>query len=483
MSDKEKSYRNTAMLGVSSIINILLSIVRNKIFSLYLGPVGIGQFGMLNDFMNSVYSLGSLGAGSSGIQAISKASTESGHEVRRIFNTLLRVFTGLSLVLVAGVILFSGQISRSLAGDDSYIWLLRIGSLALLFRFRSGIQGMLLNGMKRVGMLAKSNIIQGVATTIIGLILVYFLRKDAVPFLVISIALVGFVVGQYQSRVVLKELPSHGQGLTMKELSPIFLLGFSSLWASFLESTVTILNKSWINHYFGQDYLGYYQVAIGFTGSYIGFITSSIITNYYPNLVTKVQEGNAARNDYVNQQVGMSMALIMPLLFVMLTFSKFFLQVLFSSKFLAADALIGYTVAGTFIQVVAWPIAYVFLAHRATKTYLLTESIGNGSMLILSYFAVRSGQFALLGLAFVLHYIIYLAVITFIFRNRFEGSLSGENIRLFMVNALIIGGIMVSKSAFSPWVTYLIGCTLIAAYFYRSRKEYLFMMNTILKKR
>ena len=68
-----------------------------------------------------------------------------------------------------------------------------------------------------------------------------------------------------------------------------------------------------------------------------------------------------ATNDYVNQQIGISMALIMPLLFIMLTFSKLFLLVLFSAKFLPAYALISYTVAGTFIQVVAWPIAYVFL--------------------------------------------------------------------------------------------------------------------------
>jgi PST family polysaccharide transporter len=483
MSDKERSYRNTALLGVSSVINILLSIVRNKVFSIFLAPAGIGQFGILNDFINSVHSIGSLGVANSGVQAISKASTQNNGEVKRVFNSLVTFFTFLSLVLVVAVIVFSTPISKAMAGDDSYVWYLRIGAFALLFKFRSTMQSLLITGMKQLGMVAKSNVYQGVITTGVGIVLVIVLRDKAIPFLILSLGVGAWGVTYWQSRKVVVQLPDTQERVPYSEMAPVFLLGVSSLWASLLESVVTLVNKSWINHYFSKDHLGYYQVAVGFTASYIGFITSSIITNYYPNLVTKVQEGISETNEYVNQQIGISMALIMPLLFIMLTFSKLFLLILFSAKFLAANPLLNYTVAGTFIQVIAWPIAFVFLAHRATRIYIISESIGNGSMLLLSFLAMQTGRFEMIGLAYLLHYVIYLALITWLFMNYFSGSISRENVILFAMNAIIIAGIILAKVFLDEWASYSIGGFFILFYLYRSREEYRFMFNTIFKKR
>lgn len=481
--EKARSYRNTALIGISSIINILLSVVRNKIFAVFLGPVGIGQFGILNDFFNSITSIGSLGINNSGVQAVSQATTESDSKVRKIYDTLIRLYTQISLILLALVLVFAEPISKVLSGTTDYALFLRIASIVLVFRFRSVIQNILITGMKRVGLLAKGTVYQGLVTTAIGLVLVYFLRNNAVPYLVLSLGIITWAISHLQSRALYKSLPPFAGYLTLKDLSPVMILGVSSLWASVMESLVTLAGKSWINHYFGASYLGYYQVAVGFTTTYIGFITSSIITDYYPRLVGKVSEGKDAVNQYVNQQIGISMALIMPLLFIMLTFSKLFLKLLFSPEFLAANPLLNYTVAGTFIQVVAWPIAFVFLAHRATKTYIFTETVGNGSMLVLSFFAVRSGIFPMMGLAYVLHYIVYLLVITFLFYRRFSGIITKENIGVFLFNAVIIATIIVSKGFLSDLATYAVGSVLILFYFYRSRKEYAFMFRTVFRKR
>lgn len=375
-SDKARSYRNTALIGLSSVINILLSVIRNKVFSVFLGPAGIGHFGIVNDFFNSLSTTGSLGISNSGVQAISSKDGNDLKGISRIYFTLIRILTPLSVFLALVVVLLAPAISRWLTGAETFSVYFRIAAVVLVFRFRSILQNALITGMKQIGLLAKGNVYQGLLTTIIGIALVLVLKTAAIPYLVISIAVLGWTVSHIQSRSIVKTLSDGGTNLSAKECWPILLLGISTLWSGLLESLVTLISKSWITHYFGPDHLGYYQVAVGFTSSYIGFITASIITNYYPHLVQKVAEGKDAMNAYVNQQIGISMALIMPLLFVMLTFSKLFLHLLFSEKFLAANPLLNYTVAGTFIQVIAWPIAYVFLAKRATKTYFITESTG-----------------------------------------------------------------------------------------------------------
>lgn len=483
MSEKAKSYRNTALLAISSVANILFSVVRNKIFSVYLGPAGIGQFAMLNDFFNSVFSIGSLGVSNSGVHAVSQANTRNGREVKKVYNSLIFLYTIISVVLATGVLIAAPFISHALIGDESLSILLRIACVVILFRFRSAIQSVLITGLSKVGLLAKGVIAQGVITTTIGIALVMTLGIKGIPFFIISIGFASWIVTYVQSRKVIKELPATKSRITTRELTPILVLGISTLWSSLLENIVGLTTKSWISHGFGKDYLGYYQVAIGFTFTYISFITSSITTDYFPRLVSAVSKGSEVVNEFVNQQISISMALIMPLLFIMLTFSKPFISLLFSAKFMPAAALVSYTVAGTFILVVAWPIAYVFLAQRATKTYILTESIGNGSMLLLSFIALQTGVFGFMGLAYVLHYIVYLALITFLFYKRFNGRITTVNINLFLLNAAIITAIIIAKGFLTDKATYVLGSLLIILYFFRSRKEYMFMINSILKKR
>lgn len=483
MSDKQKSYRNTALLAISSVINVVFTIIKNKFLAVFLGPTGIGQFGIINDFTTTVYSLGSLGVSNSGVQAISKASTEGKEEVKKTFNALILFYSVLSVAIVGAIFLLAPYISIALVKDESINWFIRIASVTIIFRFRSAIQSNLITGMQQVGLLAKGMAMQGFIAMVVGVALAYFLGLQAVPYLVLSLGVGSWIVTYIQSRKVLADLPTTKAKITFKQMIPIFIIGISTTWSGLLEGVVATVSKGGIVRTFGKDSMGYYQVAVGFTMTYISFITQSITSDYYPRLVATVSKGTKEVADFVNQQIAISMNLIMPLLFIMLTFSKLFLTLLFSEKFLPANSLINYTVAGTFILVVAWPIAYVFLANRATKTYITSELIGNSSFLLLNFGAIWLANFSFLGLAYVLHYIIYLAVIVYLFYKRFNGFITPENIRTFLVNAAIITTIVIAKKFLTSTATYIIGSLLIATFFYVSRKEYAIMFNAVLKKR
>ena len=100
MSDKARSYRNTALIAISSVINIFFSIIKNKFLAIFVGPAGIGSFGILSDFVATVSSIGSFGIATSGVQAIAKASTESNDQVKKTYNTLRYIYTIISLTIV-----------------------------------------------------------------------------------------------------------------------------------------------------------------------------------------------------------------------------------------------------------------------------------------------------------------------------------------------------------------------------------------------
>jgi PST family polysaccharide transporter len=483
MSDKAKSYRNTALIAISSVINILFSVIKNKFLAVWLGPAGLGKFSILNDFISFVSSMTSMGVSNSGVQAISQASTQSNSKVRTVYNSLIRFFTIISVIVTIAIIVFAKQISTLLVHNDSLIWFLRVAAIVVVIKIRSQVQSALITGMQRVGLLAKANIYNGIIVTIVSIALVWILRDESIPYLVITIALVSWAISYTQTRKVLAELPNTKNRISKADIKPILLLGVATLWASLLENVVNLVAKSSITKQFQEDHLGYYQVAIGITFQYIGFITSSITSDYYPRLVATVSKGSDEVAKFVNQQIGISISLIMPLLLTMLTFSKLFITLLFSKKFLPSNDLISYSVAGTLLLVVCWPIAYVFLAHRATKTYLLSEFVGNSSHLILILIAIGLNNFPFLGLAYVLHYIIYLLLIVYLFYINFDGYITKDNIKLFIINLLLVGLIIIGKKLLPETISYIIGSVLILVYLYLSRKEYIYMFNSIVKKR
>ena len=482
MSDKARSYRNTALIAISSVINIFFSIIKNKFLAIFVGPAGIGSFGILSDFVATVSSIGSFGIATSGVQAIAKASTESNDQVKKTYNTLRYIYTIISLTIVVGIYFLAPYISKLLVKNESFTWFIRIASLTIVFKLRSFIQGNLITGLQRVGLLAKGTAMQGFIAMVVGIGLAYFLGIQAVPYLVLSLGMGSWVVTFIQSRKILSELPNTKKRLPLKQMLPVFLIGISTTWSGLLENIVSITSKGSIARNFGQDFVGYYQVAIGFTYTYISFITQSITSDYYPRLVAIVSKGSDEVAKFVNQQIAISMSLVTPLLFIMLTFSKLFLTLLFSSKFLPANSLINYTVAGTFILVVAWPIGYVFLAHRATKIYIVSELIGNSTLLFLNLGAIWMANFPLLGLAYVLHFVIYLGVIIYIFYRKFNGYITKNNMKTFVINASVITIIIIAKILFVPVVTYVLGSLLILSFFYICRNEYIFMFNSIFNK-
>ncbi len=479
--DKKKSYRNTAVIAITSIVNIFFSIVKNKFLAIFIGPKGMGTFGILNDTVNFASSLASLGLSNSGVQAISEARTESVKEIKETYNGLLRIFTWVAIVAMTTFMGFSGIISNYLIGNDSLMWPFIIVSFGILFRLITNVQNALIIGMQKIKLLAKSNIYNGAIVAIFSIIMAYIWGMKSIPFLVLSIPIVSWTISYTQTRKVLRDLPKLKSKKQIRELKPFLLLGIMTLYASLLENVVNLVTKSSILKGFGADYLGYYQVAIGITVMYVGFITGSISNDYYPRLIEKVKESVKATNEFVNNQISISMHLIMPILLIFLAYATFFIQLLYSEDFLPAAELISYSIAGTLLRVISWPLVYVFLAHKDKKIYFISELIGNSSHLVLILLAIYWESFEWLGIAYILHYIIYIIFAITVFIIRFKGEIQKQNVLFFLLNVAVIIVLILGK-VFIDGYEYLIAPLLILFMFYIGRKEYKFIIQSLTSK-
>jgi hypothetical protein len=78
--------KSSALIGGSSVINIMLGMVRTKVMAVLLGLGGIGLMGMYNSIVDTARTLSGMGMGSSGIRQIAEAAGNGGTEHRAVPN-------------------------------------------------------------------------------------------------------------------------------------------------------------------------------------------------------------------------------------------------------------------------------------------------------------------------------------------------------------------------------------------------------------
>lgn len=480
MQSEQKSYRNATLIAGSSFINVGLSIVRNKVFAIFLGPIGMGQFGILNDFINTIINFASLGISNSGVQAFSELNTKNPSQIGGYLRAFYRLFSFIIGICLLGLIVFARPISVFLFQDLSYASYIIIGSLAIGFKIFSTIQGSLINGLQKMRMLVLGNIYQGFFATVSGIALVWLLGPQSVPYLVLSIALTAWSVSFYYARKIrIQELIHSDFQPKFKKLQPYLILGIATMWGGLLESIVAVLSKSYIGRTFGGEYLGYYQVSIGFTATYISFITQALTKDYYPALVRTFNSAREKVNEFVNQQMRISIILLMPILLTVLSSSPFIIRLLYSKSFLPAVEVLDFTIMGTFVLVLCWPIAYVFVAGKRTKLYVVSETLGNFSMLSMNFIAIYLGTFYFLGVSYLIHYLLYFIVVLAIFFKFFQGNVELKTWGLIILNSCIIGVVAVSKLYLNEFQVLYIGGAALLVYTIIQRKAYINLLKSL----
>ena len=83
--------KSTALLGGSSLITMLVSMVKSKIMAVLLGPEGVGFLGVLTNLQSLIITVAGLGLTSSAVRELSHAIA-SGNE-RRIAATAKTIRT------------------------------------------------------------------------------------------------------------------------------------------------------------------------------------------------------------------------------------------------------------------------------------------------------------------------------------------------------------------------------------------------------
>ena len=188
--------------------------------------------------------------------------------------------------------------------------------LGVFFTLIAGSQTALLQGLRRIGDLARVNVISAFFAAVAGIALVYLLgQAGALWFVLVAPAISVLVASHYAARLPRPQTPRDWQAIS-QQWQAMLKLGIPFMVAGLLTTGTQLAARAIILRELGLDASGYFQAAWAISMTYIGFVLGAMGTDYFPRLTEAISDPARARK-LVNEQTEMALLLAGPVLLAM----------------------------------------------------------------------------------------------------------------------------------------------------------------------
>jgi len=374
----EQSYgrilRSTSIIGGASIANLFIGLLRLKVAAILLGPSGIGLIGLLQSLMTTASGVAALGFGTVGTRQIAEAVSQK--DARHLDEARRALFWGsLALALAGGAVVWAlrdvlaARIMGNPSLSESVGWL----GLAVALTVASGSQGALLNGLRRIGDMARVSFASAIFSTVLGIAALLIWGESGIVAFVVAAPLASFIVGHWY----VAKLPPVGSGITpirvlASHWKALARLGTSFMITGLVGSIGHLAVRTLIQRDLGDHALGQFQASWVIAMTYIGFVLGAMGADFYPRLVATMHD-HAAAKKVVNDQTEVALLLAGPVLLAILATAPWVLELLYSTAFKEAAVVLRWQVLADVLKVASWPLSYALLESGGGLTYLLSD--------------------------------------------------------------------------------------------------------------
>ncbi len=404
--------RSTSIIGGASIINIAVGLLRTKVAAVLLGPAGVGFIGLFQSLMAIASSVASLGFGSVGTRQIAEATGRLDLQgVAAARRALFWGTLGLAVVGTSAFWLLRDILAEKILGDVGFNHALGWLALGVGLTVVSGSQAALLNGLRRMGDLARISVFSALLSTVLGIASLWLWGDKGVIAFVLSTPLATFLIGRWYVLLLPKISGSStslsqltGQWKTMARLGAAFTA------AALAETAGQLAVRTLVQRELGAEALGHFQAAWLISMTYVGFVLQAMSTDYYPRLAAGIRN-HAATNRLVNEQTEVALLLAGPVFLAMLGFAPWVIELLYSSKFGEAVIVLRWQVLGDILRVACWPLGFIVLAAGAGGTFMLLQTLGIATLVVFTWIGLPLMGLQATGAGFLAMHMVYLPVV------------------------------------------------------------------------
>lgn len=450
-------------MAAASIINVMIGLVRIKVVALVLGPAGVGLLGLLNNLVATASNLSALGMGSSGTRQVAEAVGRNDTDALALARLALR--WGLLLAACAGAVTFwllRDLIAVKVLGTPDSAGRIAWLALAVGLTVAGVAQGTLLNGMRRIGELARLTICAAAVSTVTGIASIILWKQNGLIVYLLVAPLTTLLLGHYYvARLPHAEVKRYKVAEIAREYRKMVSLGMAFMLAGLVATLSQLAVRSILQRRLGLDALGLFEAAWVISMTYVGFVLSAMGTDYFPRLSEVVQDHPAVRK-LVNEQTEVALLIAGPIFLAMLGLAPWVLQLLYSSSFTGAAETLRWQIMGDMLKVVSWPLGFVLLARGDGRTFLLCECIAYSVFILLTLIGVTKLGILAVGVAVLGMYATYLPLVYWLARRRLAFRWSA---RVFSHGIALIGSgfLLIATSVFSSGWAVAVGCLMATA--------------------
>jgi enterobacterial common antigen flippase len=406
--------KSSILIGGSSVLNAGLGIVRTKIMASLLGPSGYGLMNIYGLITQLTSSVAGLGINSSGVRQIAVAvGTGDSQRLARTVMALRRVALCSGTLGALLLLVSSKPVSWLTFGDARHVGAVALLSLAVFFGDVSNGQAALVQGMRRIGDLARMSVLGALYGTLFSIAIVYYYyrqgapEKGVVPSLV-CVAAMGILTSWWYARKIKVERVSLTLPQVKEEVSGLVKLGLVFMSSGLITMGSNYLVNILVLHKFGLAGAGFYSSASVLGGYYVGFILQAMGADFYPRL-TAVAHDNAECNRLVNEQAEVGLLLAGPGVIATLTFAPLVIQLFYTAAFWPAVEILRWFCLGMLLRVASWPMGFILIAKGERKLFFWVELLSNALFMALVWVGLCLFGLKGTGMAF---FALYLANIT-----------------------------------------------------------------------
>ncbi|EJG01878.1 oligosaccharide flippase family protein [Flavobacterium sp. F52] len=466
-----KALKATTIFGGVQIVVILFQILKSKAVAVLIGASGMGVLGLLTQTVTFLSAITNFGLESSAVKNISSAEASGNKDYlyktisvfrRLVFYTgTLGFLTCLSLSPFLSSIVFENETHTA-----SFI----ISATSLLFMQLAVGQNAILQGMRKMKLLAKASVLSSFAGLFVSVPIYYFMGIDGIAISITISAFVNFLIPFFLVKKINIGKVSFNKDVFKVEGRNMLKMGFLLSMSGLISIGSSFLLRIFITRDGSLADVGLYNAGFAIIEGYVGIIFTAMAKDYYPRL-SMVSNDVVERNREVNQQTEIAILFLIPILTVFLLFLNLIILILYTKEFLPALEMIQYAVLGMFFRAISWSMGYLLLAKGDSKIFFWSELISTIYIFSLNILGYKFLGLKGIGIAFVAIYFLHAIQIYFTTKLFYNYSFDKNLLKVFLIGTLLIVSQFFIVTEIENPYKYFLGTIICGIGFFISFKE------------
>ena len=402
MSSYKDILKSFSIVGSAQIVNIVIGILRTKLFAVFLGPTGVGLLGLFQSIVDIIKNVTGLGLNVSAVKFVAEANAEKDNELVSAIIAILKkwgIITGLAGTIIT--ISLNAPLSEFTFGNSLYRFPIIALSTTLFFTSVAQMYLGILQGLREMKHFVLASVWGYLLGFLITIPMVYLGGQNSVVYVIIINSVTLFLSTNYYFRKIKYRYIKNSFSEVLRKGKKIVQLGSYMTFTTIVATLTLYIIRQYILTHDSMEGVGIFQASWSLAIIYIGIILNAMGADYYPRLAM-ISDNDSRLNILTNEQTMVTLLIGSPVVILMLLFMPVSVRILYSESFLEGLSIFQWMIIGVFSKLLTQPLGYVLLVKEKGIKYIVSSSSWYVGYILCVIFTWKLWGIETLGISFLL---------------------------------------------------------------------------------